>query len=57
MGGKTAPVCKGGCEGIADTGTSLIAGPTAEIKALNDMIGAHALPGGEVSVMTSTVKD
>ena len=48
VGGKMSAFCKGGCEGIADTGTSLIAGPSAEVKGLNTMIGAKLLPGGEV---------
>lgn len=47
--------CTRGCKGIVDTGTSLIAGPTASIDQIQSYIGAEKIIGGQYVVSCDAI--
>ena len=55
VGGDDTIACNGGCEGILDTGTTLIIGPIDEVQAINEAIGAKYVPGAGYQVECDVV--
>ncbi|WOK97886.1 aspartic proteinase oryzasin-1-like [Canna indica] len=53
VGGESTGFCTGGCAAMADSGTSLIAGPTTVITEINQRIGAAGVVSQECKAVVS----
>jgi len=57
VGDSSTGFCASGCHAIADTGTSLIAGPAADVQKLNNMLGAIGVLSDECQLIVDQYED
>ncbi|TYJ23900.1 hypothetical protein E1A91_A08G224000v1 [Gossypium mustelinum] len=57
IGNNSTGVCEGGCAAILDSGTSLLAGPTAVVTEINHAIGAEGVVSAECKEVVSQYGD
>ena len=59
VAGRSLGVCEGeqGCQVIADTGTSLLTGPSEVVAKINNYIGAHSMLGEECRMLIDQYAD
>ncbi|KAG4135535.1 hypothetical protein ERO13_D08G221500v2 [Gossypium hirsutum] len=57
IGNNSTGVCEGGCAAIVDSGTSLLAGPTAVVTEINHAIGAEGVVSAECKEVVSQYGD
>jgi len=53
VGGESTGFCSGGCSAIADSGTSLLAGPTTVVAQINHAIGASGVVSQECKTVVA----
>ncbi|KAH9322338.1 hypothetical protein KI387_016977, partial [Taxus chinensis] len=57
IGDKSTSYCSGGCAAIADSGTSLLAGPSVIVAEINHAIGAEGIASKECKTIASQYGD